>query len=82
MPRAVLDCSVYEQLSPEVQAIFLKNRVRAIELEMSGLASSLEKTEVCSTSLKYQLKDLQNSHSWKITAPIRALVDFFKLVVR
>ena len=79
LPRAVLECSAREQLLPEADFGLLHNRLHSIEAETQNLAFSLEQRERDCASLQRQLSDLQNSHSWKITAPLRALVDFFRL---
>ena len=82
LPRAVLDCSVRDQLLPEAGFGLLQNRLNSIEIEAQNLASSLEQRERDCALLKRQLSDLQSSHSWKITAPLRALGNFFRLAAR
>ena len=82
LPRVVLDCSVSDQLLPEAGFGLLQNRLNSIESETQNLALCLEKRERDCALLQRQLSDLQSSHSWKITAPIRALLDFFKLAVK
>ena len=82
LPRSVLECSARDHLLPEADFGLLQNRLHFIESEARNLAFSLEKREQDCESLKRQISDLQRSHSWKITAPFRALVEFLKLAVR
>ena len=79
MPRAVLECSVREQLLPEADLGLLQNRLYSVEAETKNLVLLLEQRERDCASLKRQLSDLQVSHSWRITAPLRALGQFFGL---
>ena len=78
LPRPVLECSVQNQLSPETQASLLKNRLYLKESEMRNISSSLEKRNQDCLLLEAKLRDLKNSRSWKITAPLRSLGDFFR----
>ena len=96
LPRAVLECSAREQLLPEAEAGLLKNRLQLIESEMRTMSSSLEKRDQDCESLqrqvqvsrqdldiaRNQLSELQNSRSWKITAPLRLLGDYFRASAR
>ena len=82
LPRAIMECSAREQLLPEADFGLLQNRFHSIESEAQNLAFSLEQREQDCASLKRQLRNLKGSHSWKITAPFRALVDFLRLAVR
>ena len=82
LPRSVLECSARDHLLPEADFGMLQNRLYSIESEAQNLAFSLEQKEQDCASLKRQLSDLQSSHSWKITAPVRALFDFLRLAVR
>ena len=82
LPRPILECSSRDHLLPEADFGLLQNRLHFIESEARNLAFSLEKREQDCESLKRQISDLQSSHSWKITAPFRALVEFLKLAVR
>ena len=78
LPRVVLECSVRDQLLPETEAISLRNRLHTVESKMSDVVSSFEQQEINCASLRHQLMDLKNSHSWKITSPLRAVSDFFR----
>ena len=82
LPRAVLECSARDRLLPEADFGLLHHRLHSIEAETKNLSFSLERRERECALLHRQLSDLQSSHSWKITAPIRALLDFFKIAVR
>ena len=82
LPRPVLECSARDHLLPEADFGSLQNRLHSIESEAQNLAFSLGQREQDCASLQRQLSDLQSSHSWKITAPFRALVDFLRLAVR
>ena len=82
LPRAVLECSARDQLLPEADFSLLQRRLHSLESETQNLAFYLEQREQDCASLHRQLSDLQSSHSWKITAPIRALLDFFKLATK
>ena len=82
LPRAVLECSVREQLLPEADLGLLQNRLYSVEAETKNLVLSLEQRERDCASLKRQLSDLQASHSWRITAPLRALGEFFRAASR
>ena len=79
MPRSVLECSSREQIFPEGDFCLLSKRLHSIEAETQNLAISLEQREEDCAALRRQVKDLQASHSWKVTAPLRAVVDFFRL---
>ena len=82
LPRAVLECSARDQLLPEADFSLLHKRLHSLESETQNLAQSLGQREQECASLHRQLWDLQRSHSWRITAPIRGLVDFFRLAIR
>ena len=82
LPRAVVECSAREQLAPEADFGLLHNRLNSLEAETQTLVFSLEQRERDCASLKHQLRGLRSSHSWKITAPLRALVDLFRLLFK
>ena len=82
MPREVLECSVREQLFPDADFGMQYNRSNSVKSQAEALAFSLEESERERKSLQRKVRDIQNSHSWKITAPIRVLANFFKLAVR
>ena len=82
LPRAVLECSVREQVFQESNHGLLKNRLNHASAENQKLVFTLEQRERDCASLQRQVRDLQSSHSWKITAPFRVLVNFFRSVVR
>ena len=82
LPRAVLECSVREQILSETDTGLLNKRLRSVEAESQNLVSLLEQRELDCVSLERKLMDLQGSRSWKITAPLRALGDFLRLEVR
>ena len=77
LPRSVLECSVRERLLPECDFRLLHNRLHSIEADTQNLVISLEQRGRDCESLKRQVVDLEASHSWKITAPLRAFVNFF-----
>ena len=76
LPRVVLECSSRDQLLPEANFCMVQSRLRSIEVETQNLASSLEQRDLDCLSLRHQIGALQNSFSWKITAPFRAFIDF------
>ena len=78
MPRVVLECSARDQLIPEADFSLLHNRLCIIESEMRNAGASLEQRDRDCELLQYQLNDLRNSRSWKITAPLRAIADFVR----
>ena len=78
LPRAVLECSARDQLIPEADLSLLHHRLCNIESEMRNAGSSLEQRDRDCELLQYQLNDLRNSRSWKITAPLRAIGDFVR----
>ena len=80
IPRAVLECSARDQLLPESDTTRFKNRLYLAESEMQNLSSSLEQRDRDCAALRLQLKGLKDSRSWKITAPLRAFIDFFRAV--
>ena len=82
LPRAVLECSTREQIFPESEHSLLNNRLNHASAESQKLVFTLEQRERDCASLQRQVRDLQSSHSWKITAPFRVLVNFFRSVVR
>ena len=82
MPRVVLECSVREQLFPDADFGLQYNRSNSVKSRAEALAFSLEESERERKSLQRKVRDIQNSRSWKITAPIRVLASFFKLAVR
>ena len=45
---------------------------------MRNACSSLEQRDQDCELLQYQLNDLRNSRSWKITAPLRAIGNFVR----
>ena len=82
LPRSVLECSAREELLPECDLRQLHNRLHSVKADNQNLVFLLEQREQDCVSLQHQLRDLQGSNSWKITAPIRALVHFFRLLTR
>ena len=78
LPRSVLECSSREQIFPEGDFCLLNKRLHSIEAEARNIALSLEQCEEDCAALRLQVKNLQASHSWKVTAPFRAAVDFFR----
>ena len=78
LPRAVLECSAREQILPECEHISLHHRLRDVESRNQNLVLSLEQRERDCVSLQRQVTDLRGSHSWKVTAPVRALSNFFR----
>ena len=92
LPRAVLECSARDQLLPEAETSSLRNSLNCMESEMRKIGCSLEQRDRDYVSLQSQLednqraldlvqdqlRDLQNSTSWRITAPLRALGKFFR----
>ena len=77
-----MECSAREQLLPEADFGLLQNRFHSIESEAQNLAFLLEQRERDCELLRCQLRNLQGSHSWKVTAPLRAFVDFLRLAFR
>ena len=82
LPRAVLECSVRENILLESDCSSLNKRLHCVEAENQNLVFSLEQRERDCESLQRQAADIQSSHSWKITAPLRALGNFFRSLVR
>ena len=82
LPRAVLECCSREQLLPENDLILLDNRIYSMQAKTQDLVFSLEQRERDCALLHRQLSDLKLSHSWRITAPLRALVKFIRDVFR
>ena len=78
LPRVVLECSARDHLLPESEVSSLICRLNSIQADLQNLGSSLEQRDRECIVLQNQLKDLQSSRSWKITAPFRALGDFFR----
>ena len=92
LPRVVLECSARDQLLPEAETSFLRNSLNCMEAEMRNVGYSLEQRDRDCVSLQSQLvdnqraldfvqdqlRDLRNSRSWRITAPLRALGEFFR----
>ena len=82
LPRAVLECTAHDEMLPEAEVRLLRNRLHSIEAETQNLVFSLERRERDCELLQRQINDLHSSHSWKITAPLRALGNFFRGGVR
>ena len=80
IPHAILECSARDQLLPESDYILLKSSLLSAEGEVRNVALSLEQRERDCASFLHQLKDLRNSRSWRITAPLRALSGFLQAV--
>ena len=78
IPRAVLECSVREQLLPENRFSLLQSRLHSLESETQEKVFSLEQREQDCVSLRRQIDDIRSSLSWKITAPLRSLVNLFR----
>ena len=77
LPRAVLECAAREQLLPETEVTMLHNRLQTVDSEMRNLLTSLEQRDRDCALLQQDLRDLHNSHSWRLTAPLRAFRNFF-----
>ena len=73
LPRVVLDYSARDHLTPEADVGLLRQRLKQMEHEMQNACSSLEQRERDYSVLQAQLRDLTNSRSWKVSAPLRAL---------
>ena len=82
LPRAVLECSMREQILPECGFRLIRNRLHSFEDETQNLAILLEQRERDCASFQRQISDLRGSRSWKITSPLRALVDFCRFSVK
>ena len=67
-----------DKLLPEAELGLLHNRLQALESDIRNVSSSLERRERDCAALQYQLEDIKNSHSWKITAPLRVLSGFLR----
>ena len=78
LPRSVLECSMRFQILPEAEYNSLQNRLHVAESNMHDVCSSLKQRERDCSFLRSQLRDLKNSHSWKITAPFRSIANFFR----
>ena len=82
LPRAVTECSAREQLLSEADFGLLHNDLLSAESEVQNLAFLLEQREQNCELLRRQLRNLQESHSWKITAPLRAFIGFLRFAFR
>ena len=82
LPYVVLEYLARERLAPENDFRPPHNRLHSLKAETHNLAVTLDQRERDCMSLQRQIRDLKSSHSWKITAPLRALVDFFRAVLR
>ena len=82
LPRPVLECSAREQIFSESDHVLLNNRLHHASAANQNLVSKLEQRERDRSALQSQIRDLQGSHSWKITAPLRALSSFFRSAIR
>ena len=78
LPRAVLECSESDQLLPETEVQLLHQRLHSIGSEMHAVSNSLAQQQQDCALLHNQLADLQSSHSWRITEPLRIFVDFLR----
>ena len=78
LPRPVLECSARDQLLLETEASSFQDRLHLIESELQNATNTLEQRERDYLLLKDQLEDLKNSSSWRITSPIRVLIDFLR----
>ena len=79
LPRAVLEFSSRDQLLPEAEVSILHNRLLDMESKLQTFCFSLEQSERDCVSLQQKLKDLLNSRSWKITAPLRIITSFLRI---
>ena len=68
LPRAVLECSVREQIFPECDFGLICNSLHSIENKTQKFALLLEQSERECESYKRQIDDLRSSRSWQITA--------------
>ena len=82
IPRSVLECSAWERVLAESDHSLLSNRLNDEASENQNLLLSLEQLDRDCVSFQRQLRDLQTSHSWNITAPFRVLGDFFRTIFR
>ena len=96
LPRVVLEFSARDQLASEAELFFLRHRVKCTQAEIQNVASSLEVRERDCVSLRNQvnesqqalqhaqqhLRELQDSRSWKITSPLRALLGLFRSIAK
>ena len=82
LPRAILECSAREQLLIESDMILLNSRLRSIEDKNKNLVCSLGQRERDCVLLQRQIRDLEGSSIWKITAPLRAVIDISRHLFR
>ena len=82
MPRVLLECSARDRLLSETDNSFNYHRLHSIQSEMLDVSSCLKERESECASLVDQLRLLRSSHSWKITAPLRAFGDSFRHALR
>ena len=78
LPRAVCESFAREQILPESDFGLLRSRVHSLEAETQSLVVSLEQREHDCELLKHQIASLQESNSWRMTAPLRAFAGFFR----
>tara|TARA_Y100001933_G_C18947663_1_gene542315 strand:- start:142 stop:1128 length:987 start_codon:yes stop_codon:yes gene_type:complete len=78
LPRAVLECSSRDQFVPEAEVSILHSRFNDMHADYQNVCSSLERCEQDCASLKQSLNAILNSSSWKITAPLRKIIQFFR----
>lgn len=78
IPRVILECSMRDLLVPEAEIRQYRTRLIHMESEINNLSSSLEQRDQECSLLRSQLRDLQSSRSWKITAPLRAFVHLLR----
>tara|TARA_B100000674_G_C37957852_1_gene970543 strand:- start:1502 stop:2521 length:1020 start_codon:yes stop_codon:yes gene_type:complete len=92
VPRAVLECSVRDQLLPEADITILQKRLQLLESDIHNVRFSLDQRERDCAVLQQQVEssqralhlaerqliDLRNSRSWKLTRPLRALFATFR----
>ena len=82
LPRAVLECAVRDRLVPEVGFALLYSSLQSVKSEAQDLSISLQERDRDCALLQCQLRELKGSHSWRITAPLRALNDLLLLAFR
>ena len=82
LPRIVLECSARAKLLPESDVNLLRHRLHTLESEMQNLGSFLAQKEIENDLINTNLRDLEASRSWKITAPLRSLGDFLRSLNR
>lgn len=78
LPRAALEVISRERMLPETEHVHFNSRCHQLEADLQSARAVIDDQNVRLEQQQRQLAALQSSTSWRLTAPMRSIVDRFR----